>query len=120
MPSFVAHLAQRLKIGPKSRFIDLGAGVGNLVLQMSLATGCTSFGVEQMATPAELAFLQLSEGRARSALYGYKTGEMNFEAGDFCNSRKLSWELANICQGSVILINNCESVVRKEESSSST
>ncbi|TIA88847.1 hypothetical protein E3P99_02367 [Wallemia hederae] len=106
MPSFVAHLAQRLKIGPQRSFIDLGAGVGNLVLQMSLATGCSSFGVEQMAIPAELAFLQLSEGRARSSLYGYKTGEMDFEAGDFCNSQKLTKKLANSWKGDVILINN--------------
>lgn len=105
MPPFVAHIAHRLKIGPSSSLIDLGAGVGNLVFQMSLATGCKSFGVEQMNAPADLAFAQLSEGRARSFMYGLSSGEMEFEKGDFCNSEKLSGKLPDT---DVVLINNCE------------
>ena len=102
---FVAHIAHKLNIGPNSTFIDLGAGVGNLVLQMSLATGCKSFGVEQMNTPADLGFIQLEEGNKRSAMYGLSVGDMDFEKGDMCNSQKLN---ALLPKADFILVNNCE------------
>ncbi|TIB71492.1 DOT1-domain-containing protein [Wallemia mellicola] len=100
---FVAHIAHKLNIGPNSTFIDLGAGVGNLVLQMSLATGCKSFGVEQMNTPADLGFIQLEEGTKRSAMYGLLVGDMDFEKGDMCNSQKLNGLLP---KADYILVNN--------------
>lgn len=105
MPPFVAHLAHRMHIGPQTLVVDLGAGVGNVVLQLSLAAGCKSFGVEVMDKPADLAQVQLSEGRARSAMYSLDCGEMYLEKEDFCHSSTLSRKLPD---ADVVLINNCE------------
>ncbi|TIA80544.1 hypothetical protein E3P98_02621 [Wallemia ichthyophaga] len=103
MPPFVAHLAHRMHIGPQTLVVDLGAGVGNVVLQLSLAAGCKSFGVEVMDKPADLAQVQLSEGRARSAMYSLDCGEMYLEKEDFCHSSTLSRKLPD---ADVVLINN--------------
>jgi H3 lysine-79-specific histone-lysine N-methyltransferase len=55
-------------ISHDSVFVDLGCGIGNVVLYAAAQTGCEAYGVEIMKTPARLAQLQLNEFQARMRL----------------------------------------------------
>nr|CAG8460693.1 4899_t:CDS:2 [Entrophospora candida] len=49
-----------------SLFIDLGCGVGNVVLQVAAQTGCTSIGIETADNPSALSMKHLAEFKARA------------------------------------------------------
>jgi precorrin-6B methylase 2 len=52
----MASIISELKIGDKDVFVDLGSGVGNVVLQMSGASKCKkAVGIEVADTPAHAA-----------------------------------------------------------------
>jgi hypothetical protein len=63
LPTFVSKLLQKHKITitDKSNVIDIGSGVGNIVTQISMMTGCRSLGIEVSETRHELAQLFLAE-----------------------------------------------------------
>ena len=43
-------------VGPDNKFIDLGSGVGQVVLQVAALTDCEmTFGIEKASTPANYA-----------------------------------------------------------------
>lgn len=82
-PRFMSEIAQLCNLTPSSTLVDLGCGVGNLVIQTALQVGCESYGVEMMPTPAELGVLQVEEAKKRWAMWGLKGGEMKVWKGDF-------------------------------------
>lgn len=84
-------------------FVDLGSGVGNVVLQAALEIGCESWGCEMMENPCDLADAQLKEFKARCQLWGVKPGKVQLERGDF---RKNEGILEVLKRADVVLVNN--------------
>lgn len=103
MPALVSRIMRDTGLHEGSLFLDLGSGVGNVVLQASLQTGCTSYGVELMAPPAKLARSQLEQFRMRCRMWGFKMGEVELEEGDMLTSQRVD-EL--IPKADVVLVNN--------------
>ncbi|CAO1636050.1 unnamed protein product [Parajaminaea phylloscopi] len=64
-PRFMSEISQLCGLQPQHTMLDLGCGVGNLVVQAALQVGCTSLGVEAMPTPADLGAQQLAEAKTR-------------------------------------------------------
>jgi hypothetical protein len=67
--SFVQHLIRELDMQASDVFVDIGSGVGNVVLQMAAQTGCRASGIEirrELADIASdmLAHLRLAEQSA--------------------------------------------------------
>lgn len=103
LPGFVSQILRDTKLTPQSVFLDLGSGVGNVVLQAALEMGCQSYGIEQMGNPAGLARLQAGEFPARARLWGLAVGTIELIHGDFLEHPRCS-ELIKLAD--VILINN--------------
>ena len=103
MPALVSRIMRDTGLHAGSLFLDLGSGVGNVVLQASLQTGCTSYGVELMAPPAKLARSQLEQFRIRCRMWGFRMGEVELEEGDMLASPRVD-EL--IPKADVVLVNN--------------
>jgi len=67
-------------------FVDLGSGVGNVVLQAALQVGCESWGCEMAKNACELAKAQQKEFAARCRLWGIATGKVHLEEGNFLDN----------------------------------
>lgn len=76
-------LSVNLKMTSKQVFIDLGSGVGNVVLQAALQIGCESWGCEMMEAPSKLAKEQYREFKTRCKLWGIQPGKVRIIQGDF-------------------------------------
>lgn len=63
--SLVNEFISKTNITSESVFMDLGCGIGNVVLQVAAQTGCESYGIEIMETPCKFAKRQLKEYAAR-------------------------------------------------------
>lgn len=113
MPSLVSDIIRRTGLGEDSLFLDLGCGVGNVVLQASLQTGCRSFGIEIMPAPAGIAKDQLEQLKVRARMWGVSMGEVELEEGDMLKSERVAKLMG---EADVVLINNkvfkesCESM----------
>lgn len=103
LPSFVHTIFHQTGLSSDSVFIDLGSGVGNVVLQSALQTGAESYGIEIMSTPAEFANHQASELRARSKLWNISLGPITLLHGDFLESPAVD---AVLKRADVVLVNN--------------
>jgi H3 lysine-79-specific histone-lysine N-methyltransferase len=103
MPSLSSEIIRAVGLKKDSLFMDLGSGVGNVVLQASLETGCTSYGIEVMPAPAEIARSQLEQLKIRCKMWGVSMGEVELEEGDMLKSNRVH-EL--MCKADVVLINN--------------
>lgn len=103
LPNLLQDIFSVTGLGPDSLFMDLGSGVGNVVLQASMTTGCTSYGIEIGKMPAELARAQLEQVKKRCRMWGFSMGEVELEEGDMLKSERLS-ELMK--KADVVLINN--------------
>jgi H3 lysine-79-specific histone-lysine N-methyltransferase len=94
---------QETRLGPDSVFVDLGSGVGNCLIQASLATGCTSYGFESMPGASGLAARQLDEARSRARMWGIHMGSVQARQADFLSSADVDQVLK---RADVILVNN--------------
>ncbi|KAI0344273.1 DOT1-domain-containing protein [Trametopsis cervina] len=103
LPPFVTEIIKTTGISQNTLFVDLGSGVGNVLLQASLATGCRSYGIELMPAPAKLARKQLEQFRTRCRMWGLQHGEIELEEGDMLESTR-AHELLK--QADVVLVNN--------------
>jgi H3 lysine-79-specific histone-lysine N-methyltransferase len=103
MPSFVADIIATTGLNQNSLFIDLGSGVGNVVCQASLQSGCKSFGIEILPAPARVAREQLDQVKMRCRMWSVAIGDVELEEGDMLQSQRLS-DL--IPKADVILVNN--------------
>jgi H3 lysine-79-specific histone-lysine N-methyltransferase len=103
LPGFVHTIFQQTGLNSSSVFIDLGSGVGNVVLQSALQTGAESCGIEIMDTPASFANAQADELRARSRLWNISLGSMTLLHGDFLESPEID---AWLRRADVLLVNN--------------
>ncbi|TGJ78662.1 hypothetical protein E0Z10_g10106 [Xylaria hypoxylon] len=102
-PFVTKILVEQTKMTSDQVFIDLGSGVGNVVLQAALEIGCRSYGCEMMENACNLAEAQEKEFRSRCLLWGVAPGRVHLERGDF---RKSSRILEKLKEADVVLVNN--------------
>lgn len=103
MPTFVTDVFRATGLTENSLFLDLGSGVGNVVLQASLETGCRSYGIELMPGPAELAKSQLEQFKMRCKMWGVRMGDVELEKGNMLESRRVD---QLVREADVVLVNN--------------
>ncbi|KAK7742032.1 Nucleosomal histone H3-Lys79 methylase [Cytospora paraplurivora] len=96
-------LSKELQMTSDQVFVDLGSGVGNVVLQAALEIGCESWGCEMMDGPAKLAKDQHAEFRARCKLWGIQPGRVRFIQDDFTKNEDIKRALE---RADVVLANN--------------
>ncbi|KAI1075429.1 histone H3-K79 methyltransferase [Whalleya microplaca] len=102
-PFITKFLVEQAKMTSDQVFIDLGSGVGNVVLQAALEIGCRSYGCEMMENACNLAEAQEKEFRSRCLLWGVSPGRVVLERGDFRTNTKI---LEKLKEADVILVNN--------------
>ena len=103
LPVFVHRIFAQTGLNSSHVFVDLGSGVGNVVLQSALQTGAESWGIEIMPLAASLATKQAAELRARARLWNISLGAMTLLHGDFLDHRAIDGALA---RADVVLVNN--------------
>lgn len=104
LPKFVSEILKKdVRMTSNQVFVDLGSGVGNVVLQAALQIGCESWGCEMMENACDLAALQHQEFTDRCHLWGLALGKIHLERGDFLESRVIGRVLK---RADVILVNN--------------
>lgn len=104
LPQFISEiLGKDTKLRSDQIFVDLGSGVGNVVLQAALEVGCESWGCEMMENACDLAELQEREFKARCRLWGLAVGAIHLERGDFLESATIGKVLK---KADVVLVNN--------------
>ena len=104
LPKFISAILRRdTQITSDKVFVDLGSGVGNVVLQAALQIGCESWGCEMMENACDLADLQKQEFNARCRLWGLAVGSINLERGDFLENSAIGKALK---RADVVLVNN--------------
>uniref|UniRef100_A0A8C0CWU5 Histone-lysine N-methyltransferase, H3 lysine-79 specific n=1 Tax=Balaenoptera musculus TaxID=9771 RepID=A0A8C0CWU5_BALMU len=80
----VAQMIDEIKMTEDDLFVDLGSGVGQVVLQVAAATNCKHhYGVEKADIPAKYAETMDREFRKWMKWYGKKHAEYTLERGDF-------------------------------------
>jgi H3 lysine-79-specific histone-lysine N-methyltransferase len=100
---FVFRILTDANLKSDQVFVDLGSGVGNVVLQAALQFGCESWGCEMTENSCDLAEKQQKEFAARCRLWGIQSGEVHLERGDFRANQAI---LNTLQRADVILVNN--------------
>ncbi|KAJ5893511.1 hypothetical protein N7495_005202 [Penicillium taxi] len=103
LPRFITKIFKETNLKSGQVFVDLGSGVGNVVLQAALEVGCESWGCEMMANACDLAELQQSEFKARCRLWGIVPGKTHLIRGDFLEQKSI---IDVLKRADVVLINN--------------
>ena len=103
LPRFISNIFKETKLKSGHVFVDLGSGVGNVVLQAALEIGCESWGCEMMTNACDLAELQQAEFKARCRLWGIAPGKTHLVRGDFLEQEGITDVLK---RADVVLINN--------------
>lgn len=100
---FISDIFERTNMTSDKVFVDLGSGVGNVVVQAALEIGCESWGCEMMENACNLADEQKREFAARCRLWGLAPGKVHLERGDFRKNEKI---LSVLKRADVVLVNN--------------
>ena len=100
---FISDILERTKATSDKVFVDLGSGVGNVVMQAALEIGCESWGCEMMENACNLAEAQQKEFEARCRLWGLSPGKVHLERGDFRKNEKI---LRALKRADIVLVNN--------------
>lgn len=103
LPRFISNIFKETGLKSGQVFVDLGSGVGNVVLQAALEIGCESWGCEMMQNACDLADLQQAEFKARCRLWGLAPGKTHLARGDFLTEESI---IAVLKRADVVLINN--------------
>jgi H3 lysine-79-specific histone-lysine N-methyltransferase len=103
LPPLISQVLTETRLRSDQVFVDLGSGVGNVVLQAALQFGCESWGCEMMENACELAEAQQKEFSARCRLWGIATGKVRLIQGNFLENEKIK---ATMKRADVILVNN--------------
>uniref|UniRef100_A0A8C3A1U6 Histone-lysine N-methyltransferase, H3 lysine-79 specific n=1 Tax=Cyclopterus lumpus TaxID=8103 RepID=A0A8C3A1U6_CYCLU len=99
----VAQIINEMEMMEDDTFVDLGSGVGQVVLQVAAATNCKHYyGVEKADIPATYAESMDKEFKKWMKWYGKKHGEYTLERGDFLSEE---WK-ERIANTSIIFVNN--------------
>lgn len=102
-PFITKILVEQTKMTSGQVFVDLGSGVGNVVLQAALEIGSECYGCEMMDNACNLAEEQMKEFDARCKLWGIKPGKTQLERGDFRKNVVIHEALK---RADVVLVNN--------------
>ncbi|KAL4968826.1 histone methyltransferase DOT1 [Aspergillus stella-maris] len=103
LPRFISNIFKETGLKSDHVFVDLGSGVGNVVLQAALEIGCESWGCEMMQNACDLAKLQQVEFKARCRLWGIAPGKTHLVQGDFLKEQSI---IDVLKRADVVLINN--------------
>lgn len=103
MPSLVSRILSLARARPDALLLDLGSGVGNVVLQAALQSGCTAFGVELMEKPAEMACEQRAQMMMRASMWGVRMGDVELEHANMLESSRVNELMAH---ADIVLVNN--------------
>ena len=99
----VSEMFRETRLRPDQLFVDLGSGVGNVVLQAALEVGCESWGCEMMRNPCDMADIQAEEFPQRVRLWGLAAGAVRLLRGDFLENAEIGEVLR---RADVVLVNN--------------
>jgi len=88
---------------PGMTFFDLGSGIGNVVIQAALVSGCSSYGVEILDVTNDVAQDVSKVFLERCRLWCLEAGPHALYHGDFCDHEVVRKHIAN---ADVILANN--------------
>ncbi|CAF1349584.1 unnamed protein product [Rotaria magnacalcarata] len=103
-PDLIDSILQVLNLTDDQTFIDLGSGVGNVVLHVAALANCKHvYGIEHEETPAAYAHAMADEFRFWMRWYGKHHSEFQLEQGDFLTHPKLD---ERIKEADVIFANN--------------
>ena len=104
LPRFVSEiLREDVRMASDQVFVDLGSGVGNVVLQAALEVGCESWGCEVMDHFCDIADRQHVEFVARCRVWGLSVGKIRLERGDFLAHETVKNVLK---RADIVLVNN--------------
>jgi H3 lysine-79-specific histone-lysine N-methyltransferase len=103
MPPLVSRILSLARARPGTLLLDLGGGVGNVVLQAALQSGCSAFGVELMEKPAEMACEQRAQMMMRAGMWGVRMGDVELEQANMLESPRVNELMA---RADVVLVNN--------------
>jgi H3 lysine-79-specific histone-lysine N-methyltransferase len=103
MPTLIHEIIQTTGLNQDSLFLDLGSGVANVVAQASLQSGCTSYGIELLPHPAQVAKDFVEQIEIRCRMWGVRIGKMELDEGDMLESGRVD-EL--ISKADVVLVDN--------------
>ncbi|TCD67455.1 Nucleosomal histone H3-Lys79 methylase [Steccherinum ochraceum] len=103
LPPFVSEIIRLTGLHSESLLVDLGSGVGNVVLQASLETGCKGYGIEINPGPAQIAKSQMEQFKMRCRMWGVGMGDVDLEEGDMLESPRVA---AMLAKADVVLVNN--------------
>ncbi|ODH32328.1 histone-lysine N-methyltransferase, H3 lysine-79 specific [Paracoccidioides brasiliensis] len=103
LPRFISDIFKQTKLKSSQVFVDLGSGVGNVVLQAALEVGCESWGCEVMQNACDVAEMQAREFEARCRLWGLAVGAVRLIRGSFLTQQSI---IETLHRTDVVLINN--------------
>ncbi|KAI9202104.1 histone methylation protein DOT1-domain-containing protein [Polychytrium aggregatum] len=101
--SLVSEIIDRAKIQPHHVFLDMGSGIGNVVLQIAAQCLCESYGIEVMPIPSKLAKKQCKELLSRLRYYAKPCGKITLKQGDFLEDPEIH---DVIRRADIIFVNN--------------
>ncbi|KND00644.1 histone methyltransferase DOT1 [Spizellomyces punctatus DAOM BR117] len=101
--NFVNTIIKEANIQPNHVFVDMGSGIGNVVLQVAAQCLCDSYGIEIMETPAKLAAKQKKEFVSRMRYYAKPCGRITLKHTDFLEDNEMH---EVIKKADVIFVNN--------------
>lgn len=104
-PILVKDFIIKTGVNSESVFMDMGCGIGNVVLQVAAQTGCEAYGIEIMETPCKFAKRQLKEYAARMKAWRLPTGKIHFRHGDFLDVAANDL-YSTLKRSDVLLVNN--------------
>ncbi|KAI8884212.1 DOT1-domain-containing protein [Backusella circina FSU 941] len=104
-PILVKEFISKTNMTSESVFMDMGCGIGNVVLQVAAQTGCEAYGIEIMETPCKFAKRQLKEYAARMKAWRLPTGKIHFRHGDFLDVAANDL-YSTLKRADVLLVNN--------------
>jgi H3 lysine-79-specific histone-lysine N-methyltransferase len=100
----VQQMIQAIEFKEDDTFIDLGSGVGQVVIQVAAATHCKfCYGIEKADYPARYSLTMDKDFRKWTKWYGKTYSTYKLEKGDFLKNHELNERIA---QASVIFVNN--------------
>ncbi|KAJ3270419.1 Nucleosomal histone H3-Lys79 methylase [Terramyces sp. JEL0728] len=101
--TFVHELIREANIKATDIFLDMGSGIGNVVLQIAAECLCESYGIEIMEIPSNFAKKQRNEFLSRMRYYAKPCGRIYLKQGDFLEDESIS---KVISKADVIFVNN--------------
>lgn len=99
----IHDIIKKLQIHSGQIFVDLGSGIGNVVLQVAAQTGCRAYGMELLEIPSQFARLQLLEYKARLSMLSRAPGVVHLKRGDFLEDAKVHKVIE---RADVVFVNN--------------